>query len=108
MGQPTTNEGEAMTMMEAARDEQRREYETLLRKVEVQGEEKNLMETQAGNYLSTGFAQGFINGYQTAAAATHAGLTVLIGELDAGLIDADGAKAKLIPLRDLIRQEAGL
>lgn len=97
-----------MKMMENARDEQRKEYETVLGKVEVQGTGENLMDTQAGNYLSTGFAQGFINGYQTAAGATHAALTAVIGELDAGLIDADGAKAKIIPLRDLIRTEAGL
>lgn len=97
-----------MTMMDEARDEQRREYETVLRKVRVEETRENLMDTQAGNYLSTGFAQGFINGYQTSAGATHAALSVVIGELDAGLIDGEGAKGKLIPLRDLIRQEAGL
>lgn len=97
-----------MTMMEESRDEQRKEYERVLSEVKVEATGERLTETQAGNYLSTGFAQGFINGYQTATGATHAALTVLIGELDAGLIDADGAKAKLIPLRDLIMKEAGL
>lgn len=97
-----------MTMMEEARDEQRKEYEQVLSNVKVEATGERLTETQAGNYLSTGFAQGFMNGYQTSAGATHAALSVLIGELDAGLIDAEGAKAKLIPLRDVIQKEAGL
>lgn len=97
-----------MTMMEEARDEQRKDYERVLAEVKVEATGERLSETQAGNYLSTGFAQGFMNGYQTSAGATHAALSVVIGELDAGLIDVDGAKAKLIPLRDVIRAEAKL
>lgn len=97
-----------MTMMEEARDEQRKDYERVLAEVKVEATGERLSETQAGNYLSTGFAQGFMNGYQTSAGATHAALSVVIGELDAGLIDVDGAKDKLIPLRDVIRAEAKL
>lgn len=97
-----------MTMMDEARNEQRKEYEAVLAKVEVKETGEKLSETQAGNYLSTGFAQGFEHGYKTSAGATHAALTVVIGELDAGLIDAEGAKAKLIPLREVIREGAGL
>lgn len=97
-----------MGNMEEARDAQRRDYERVLGEVKVEATGERLSETQAGNYLSTGFAQGFMEGYKVSAGAAHAALSVVIGELDAGLIDVEGAKAKLIPLREIIREDAGL
>lgn len=96
------------TMMNQARDEQRKEYETVLSKVQVEATGERLSDTQAGNYLSTGFAQGFMNGYQTSAGASHAGLTVVIGAIDAGTVDLETVKKQLIELRNAIKSEAGL
>lgn len=96
------------TMMDQALAEQREEYETVIAKIGTPDGKTTFADHPGAKYLSTGFGQGFINGYKTSAGASHAGLSVIIGAIDAGLVDLDTVKEQAIQLRDAIKQEAGL
>lgn len=97
-----------MTMMDESRVEQTAEFERMLHTMKAPGGDTSMADHPAAKFMATGYGQGFIHGYQTSAGAAHAGLSVTIGAIDAGVIDLDTAKAQLIELRDAIKGAAGL
>lgn len=97
-----------MTLMDEAMADARQQYENMLQTVKIEGTDEVLGDHAGGKYLSTGYGQGYLHGYQTSAGAAHAGLSVTIGAIDAGVIDIGVAKAQLIELRDAIKDAAGL
>lgn len=95
-------------MMDQAREEQTAEYETMLHTIKAPEGNVSMADHPGAQYLATGYGQGFIHGYQTSAAAAHAGLSVTIGGIDAGTLDLEQVKSQLIQLRNAIKEAAGL
>lgn len=95
-------------LMDQAREEQTNEFTAMLHTMKAPGGEVSMADHPGAQYLATGYGQGFVHGYQTSAGAAHAGLSVTIGGIDAGVIDLDTAKEQLIQLRNAIKEAAGL
>ena len=97
-----------MTLMEESRDQQVAEYERVLGTIKAEGGTTTMAEHPGAKYLAIGYAEGFGHGYKTSSGAAHAGLSVTIGAIDAGVIDLATAKEQLIELRNAIKEAAGL
>ncbi|AXC37953.1 hypothetical protein SEA_JACKO_95 [Microbacterium phage Jacko] len=92
--------------LDKALENERGEYENALRS--VKNGDVSFMDHPGAKYAVVGFADGFKRGFMAGSGAAHAGISVVIGNIENGMYDADAAKEALIALRNAVVQEAGL
>lgn len=85
---------------------ERGEYESALRSVQNNG--VSFIDHPGAKYAVVGFADGFKRGFMAGSGAAHAGISVIIGNIENGMYDLDAAEEALIALRNAVVQEAGL
>lgn len=95
-----------MSTIENTRDEEKSAYERTIGSV---GHGDSAFRDHPGfGYAASGFGDGYTRGFQVSAGASHAALSVVIGNIDAGTWDLGKVKESLVELRNHIVKEAGL